>query len=108
MATVMADGQTPAELEEELTVQRVILESLADQTFEGVEESRREAAKEIERLKAIIGQSKQSQAPAQHGDVSGELREFLPRSARACEPLHMVCDASGQARAPNTYRGKLG
>ncbi|OAQ89588.1 SWI/SNF family DNA-dependent ATPase Ris1 [Purpureocillium lilacinum] len=73
MATVMADGQTPAELDEELTVQRVILESLADQTFEGVEESRREAAKEIERLKAIIGQSKQSQAPAQHGDVSGEL-----------------------------------
>ncbi|UNI13796.1 hypothetical protein JDV02_000504 [Purpureocillium takamizusanense] len=70
MATAMAEGQTLAELEEELTIQNVILQSLEDQTFDGVEGERREAVKEIERLKAVIALQRLSQASSQRSNVS--------------------------------------
>ncbi|KJZ72565.1 hypothetical protein HIM_08089 [Hirsutella minnesotensis 3608] len=44
-------------LTDELTVQEVILESLQDETFEGVEEERDEARREIVRLKKLLTQT---------------------------------------------------
>ncbi|KAJ6446828.1 SWI/SNF family DNA-dependent ATPase Ris1 [Purpureocillium lavendulum] len=73
MATAMDEAQR-SELEEDLTVQHVILSSLEKETFDGVEEERLQAIKEIERLKAILNQPRQSQAPEQHGDASQPLR----------------------------------
>lgn len=42
------------ELQEELTVQEVILDSLQGETFEGVEQDRDEARAEISRLKRAL------------------------------------------------------
>lgn len=42
------------ELQEELTVQEVILDSLQGETFEGVEQDREEAQAEISRLKRAL------------------------------------------------------
>lgn len=42
------------ELQEELTVQEVILDSLQGETFEGVEQDREEARVEISRLKMAL------------------------------------------------------
>jgi hypothetical protein len=42
------------ELQEELTVQEVILDSLQGETFEGVEQDREEAQTEISRLKRAL------------------------------------------------------
>ncbi|KAJ6436051.1 SWI/SNF family DNA-dependent ATPase Ris1 [Purpureocillium lavendulum] len=79
----MAEDQARRNLEEELTIQNVILRSLDDQTFDGVEEERREAIKEIERIKAALNKPRQSQASTQHGDASRHLhQENNPHTSR--------------------------
>ncbi|OAQ62554.1 SWI/SNF family DNA-dependent ATPase Ris1 [Purpureocillium lilacinum] len=75
----MAEDQARRNLEEELTIQNVILRSLDDQTFDGVEEERREAIKEIERIKAALNKPRQSQASTQHGDASRHLLKATKR-----------------------------
>ncbi|KAF4976216.1 hypothetical protein FZEAL_7079 [Fusarium zealandicum] len=52
------------ELNEELTIQNVILDSLQDQTYEGVEEMREDARHEIDRLKKRMHSLKQKKHPS--------------------------------------------
>lgn len=42
------------EIQEELTVQKVVLDSLADADYDGVEEMRQDAHEEINRLKKLL------------------------------------------------------
>lgn len=42
------------EIQEELTVQKVVLDSLADADYNGVEEMRQDAHEEINRLKKLL------------------------------------------------------
>lgn len=58
----MADDRDVDELTEELTIQKVILDSLQTETFDGVEEEKREAEKEIEQLKRLLRAAKKKQA----------------------------------------------
>jgi hypothetical protein len=53
----MADPGNVAAIQEELTIQQVILDSLETESFEGIEVEREEAKKEIERLKALIARA---------------------------------------------------
>ena len=46
-------------LQEELTVQKVVLDSLTGSTLEGCEEMRQDAHREIDRLKKLIRSTKQ-------------------------------------------------
>lgn len=46
---------------EELTVQQVILRSMEDETWDGIESERNEILKEIERLKKKLKKAKRSQ-----------------------------------------------
>jgi hypothetical protein len=51
------------EIQEELTVQKVVLESLSDATYDGAEDMRQEAHSEIVRLKKLLQTLKQKKEP---------------------------------------------
>ncbi|KAH8677143.1 SNF2 family N-terminal domain-containing protein [Ilyonectria robusta] len=67
-----------AALTEELTIQKVILDSLQNETFEGVEEERFEIRQEIDRLKKLLRFTK----PRDHADEP-TLPPALPTRPRA-------------------------
>lgn len=58
----MADDTDVDALTEELTIQKVILDSLQTETFDGVEEEKKEAEKQIEQLKGLLRAAKKKQA----------------------------------------------
>lgn len=64
------------ELQEELTVQEVILDSLQGETFEGVEQDRDEARAEISRLKRAL--TALSKAKKDEEGMEKEKTPFLP------------------------------
>lgn len=64
------------ELQEELTVQEVILDSLQGETFEGVEQDREEAQAEISRLKRALQALRKAKKDEQ--GTKGKNRYSLP------------------------------
>lgn len=70
-------------LTDELVVQEVILDSLQTETFDGVEQERHEAKREIDRLRALLSQQpRPAQFPA--GDRNGDGgRYHRPRRLRS-------------------------
>lgn len=62
-----------AALTEELTIQKVILDSLQNETFEGVEEERFEIRQEIDRLKKLLRLAK----PRDHADGKAACSALL-------------------------------
>ncbi|RBQ80303.1 hypothetical protein FVER53590_02223 [Fusarium verticillioides] len=63
------------EIQEELTVQKVVLESLSDATYDGAEDMRQEAHSEIVRLKKLLQTLKQKKEP---GTTTGESHHHAP------------------------------
>lgn len=63
----MADDMDADALTEELTIQQVILDSLEGETFDGVEEEKRVARDDIQRLKRLLRAAKHKH------NVHGEL-----------------------------------
>lgn len=61
-------------LSEELTIQRVMLNSLDDETYEGVEAEREEHRAEIAHLKELIAKAKSGKLPDQQSAADGKLR----------------------------------
>lgn len=60
------------EIQEELTVQKVVLDSLSDADYDGAEEMRQDALEEISRLKKLLRdlrQQKQSNMCTYHSFV---------------------------------------
>ncbi|KAL7925885.1 hypothetical protein ACQKWADRAFT_203632 [Trichoderma austrokoningii] len=64
------------ELQEELTVQEVILDSLQGETFEGVEQDREEARVEISRLKKALKALRKAQKDEQDDRGATPQREM--------------------------------
>ena len=60
-----ADGASVSvdEINEELTIQKVILDSLVDQNLASVEDMREDARQEIARLKKLLRAAKKKQQP---------------------------------------------
>lgn len=86
----MANPPDVGLLTEELTIQQVILESLQDQSFDGVEQQRADTKKEIERLQSLL-QLAEARSPIPSDDASGPLdvRPATPtprKRSRAQEP----------------------
>ncbi|KAM5367987.1 hypothetical protein ACJA88_011302 [Fusarium oxysporum] len=63
------------EIQEELTVQKVVLESLSEATYDGAEDMRQEAHSEIVRLKKLLQSLKLKKEP---GTTTGESRHHVP------------------------------
>jgi hypothetical protein len=61
----MADitSMSVEEIQEELTVQKVVLESLSEATYDGAEDMRQEAHSEIVRLKKLLQSLKLKKEP---------------------------------------------
>jgi len=59
MADQSATSMSLEEIQEELTVQKVILDSLGDADYDGAEEMRQDAREEIVRLKNLLRDLKQ-------------------------------------------------
>jgi 5-bromo-4-chloroindolyl phosphate hydrolysis protein len=87
-----ADGASMSvdEINEELTIQKVILDSLTDQDLETVEDMREDARQEIARLKKLLHAAKKKQQPqestprklAQPGHPPGHFHDTqLPRGS---------------------------
>ncbi|KAI8408361.1 hypothetical protein FOFC_11303 [Fusarium oxysporum] len=73
----MADitSMSVEEIQEELTVQKVVLESLSEATYDGAEDMRQEAHSEIVRLKKLLQSLKLKKEP---GTTTGESRHHVP------------------------------
>lgn len=56
----MAETSSMEDMMEELTVQQVILRSMEDQNWDGIEDERNEILREIERLKKQLEKAKQA------------------------------------------------
>ncbi|KAF5266497.1 hypothetical protein FOXYS1_2660 [Fusarium oxysporum] len=63
------------EIQEEVTVQKVVLESLSEATYDGAEDMRQEAHSEIVRLKKLLQSLKLKKEP---GTTTGESRHHVP------------------------------
>lgn len=59
MADQAATSMSLEEIQEELTVQKVVLDSLGDADYDGAEEMRQDAREEIIRLKKLLRDLKQ-------------------------------------------------
>lgn len=59
MADQGATSMSLEEIQEELTVQKVVLDSLGDADYDGAEEMRQDAREEIVRLKNLLRDLKQ-------------------------------------------------
>ncbi|KAM0417292.1 hypothetical protein ACHAPT_012733 [Fusarium lateritium] len=71
-------------LKEELTIQRVILDSLADQDLESVEDMRDDAHQEITRLKILLHAAKKRQLQHQHRQEQESTPQYRqPGGSRA-------------------------
>lgn len=64
------------EIHEELTVQKVVLESLSEATYDGAEDMRQEAHSEIVRLKKLLQTLKLKKEP---GTTTGESHHHVPK-----------------------------
>ena len=64
----MAEPLDVTALTEELTIQQVILDSLRNEHFDNIEEERREARLEIERIKALLDKAQRDARHTNHGE----------------------------------------
>ncbi|KAG9500098.1 hypothetical protein J7337_008565 [Fusarium musae] len=82
------------EIQEELTVQKVVLESLSDATYDGAEDMRQEAHSEIVRLKKLLQTLKQKKEP-------GTTKDAEPGASKAMQSP----SRHGVWRLPDRKRG---
>ncbi|RGP70165.1 DNA repair rad16 [Fusarium longipes] len=73
MADQGAASMSIEEIQEELTVQKVVLDSLDEADYDGVEEMRRNAHEEISRLKKLLRDLKQKK----HSNICGQQQYTL-------------------------------
>ncbi|QPC58394.1 hypothetical protein HYE67_000625 [Fusarium culmorum] len=78
------------EIQEELTVQKVVLDSLADADYDGVEEMRQDAHEEINRLKKLLRDLRQKK----QSNITGEALQ----STAAPENSSLSSSSGGQQR----------
>ncbi|EKJ69657.1 hypothetical protein FPSE_10194 [Fusarium pseudograminearum CS3096] len=78
------------EIQEELTVQKVVLDSLADADYDGVEEMRQDAHEEINRLKKLLRDLRQKK----NSNITGEALQ----STAAPENSSLSSSPGGQQR----------
>lgn len=86
-----------AALTEELTIQKVILDSLQNETFEGVEEERFEIRQEIDRLKKLLRFTK----PRDHADGKAACSACFACCTSSDTCWWMRIDQTDRANAPS-------
>jgi predicted translin family RNA/ssDNA-binding protein len=74
-----AASMSVEEIQEELTVQKVVLDSLADADYDGAEEMRQDAHEEISRLKKLFRDLRQKK----HSNI-------CTYSSQACVRYHLL------------------
>ncbi|KAF5684053.1 DNA repair RAD16 [Fusarium circinatum] len=80
----MADttSMSVEEIQEELTVQKVVLESLSEATYDGAEDMRQEAHSEIVRLKKLLQTLKLKKEPTTTKDGESEASKAMQSPSR--------------------------
>jgi hypothetical protein len=87
----MAEPLDVTALTEELTIQQVILDSLRDEHFDNIEEERREARLEIERIKALLDKAQRDARHTNHGEPPPSRFSYPLRTLSRYLILHRAC-----------------
>ncbi|KAK7415200.1 hypothetical protein QQX98_006046 [Neonectria punicea] len=94
-------------LTEELTIMNVILDSLRDETFEGVEEERRQAHQDIDRLKRLLLAAKHNQDENDRDDEALDIAVAMSTPIRNNNTWNDMGSRSLPSRKRNSESASL-
>ncbi|KAF5656697.1 dna repair rad16 [Fusarium heterosporum] len=105
----MSDNGTASmsreELQEELIIQKVVLDSLEDETYDGSEEMRQDAHLEIARLKKLLWDMNQKTQTGTSGENHHDTRYKHPSATPTSDPRNMDPPRQSSFSLPSRKRG---